>query len=154
MYCLKCTTKIIENARFCLKCGTSIKPLENNDGIRERHAFTTFWLIIGIIFPTFIIAVIMVDAFTYGAFNLANNIPFISSAFLVVGYILLFYWKISGFITCLISTVIIVTSVILEAYDFYDSIVIFANLAIFQLIMTFLVLQIRKNGKSTWSQLK
>jgi len=150
MYCSNCSVEIAEGSKFCPKCGTATAApsVENSKNEKKRHGFTTFWLIAGIIFFSmmFFFSIIM-PIFDPGFSR--DVIATLLSAVLIVGYVLVLHWRHFGFIIIVIATVIDVIVVIYTDGGLLD---VLGPLVLLGLL--YCVLLIRKDGKSTWAQLK
>ena len=112
--------------------------LSNNNTERKRHTLTSFFLTL--IITIFSIVIII------SSFNSKIYIQYIiTMALYVFAFFLILFWKRIGFY---ISLIVAIFSIIIEST--------FSN-SIFHLsliVILFSVLQIRKNGKSTWDQMK
>ena len=145
MYCVKCGYKIEENMQFCPQCGIAVTTVTK----RQRHGFTTFWLIFSIVstllfFPSFHSEWLFTDH-TKGAILLLD----IAFAIDIIAGILLLCWKRIGFIISIMTTLLVVIADIISGYS-----IGYILLNISMLAILYGILQIRKNGKSTWEQLK
>jgi hypothetical protein len=156
MYCKECGAEIEENTQFCPKCGVDVNvtlQTSDNNYKKERPIFTTFWLIflliVRIIFGVlflFSIQILVKDSY------ISNGVIIIYLAGAILGVatnILLLLWKKIGFWIFISNSI---------AFSILDSIVIGASLGrtlsgLLGILIMWSVLQIRKNGKTTWEQL-
>ncbi len=118
---------------------------------RERHGFTSFCLVLLILINVFLILFMIFSPelfYDYGV----DLIVFFSIVAItkIIGLILLLCWKKFGFVFLIIISTI--SFFIILAYDmiYYEQFLF----DIVGIIVLCGVLQIRKNGKSTWKQLE
>ena len=156
MFCSKCGTEITDGNQFCSKCGNSINFTSTDTGNiteRKRHGFTSFWLIFSIIgnviaganyfFSTELIA---------QSFNASSGIIMlfgIVSITGIIGNILLLSWKKIGFWVFIGIAVVSLVLNFIIGINF--------GLILFSLVsipIMWGILHIRKNGKTTWEQIK
>jgi len=145
MHCSNCSIEIAEGSKFCPKCGTvTVAPsTENSKNVKKRHGFTTFWLIAGIIIYS-IIPISSILDFS----NTSDVLTIITAIAHIVGYAFIIYWRHFGFIIVVIATAIDVINILL------GGVLSHALISLIILGLLYCVLQIRKDGKSTWAQLK
>jgi len=156
MLCSKCGVEILNENNSCSKCGNSMDPTNfyTSSGIdRKRHGFTTFWLIFSLISPIvvgivlFFGQIMFSEEYLSGVFML-NVI--ISATLQFVASILLLSWRKLGFWLYTGSYIFsLIMDIAMSSFSFQQMVMglvfIFAMRG---------VLQIRKNGKTTWQQLE
>jgi predicted nucleic acid-binding Zn ribbon protein len=148
MYCSNCGAETNDDAQFCSKCGIALNIMTIKNLERKRHGFTTFWLIFSIVlnillFPSFYSDSLFID-YTEGAILLLD----VTCAIDIVSCILLLCWKKIGFAISIITTSLVAISDIISGHGI-GYILLNASM----LVILYGILQIRKNGKSTWEQL-
>ena len=163
MICGKCGSEIPDDSRFCLKCGTGISGAGISDAgvgsnnansvVRQRHGFTSFWLIFCLVIN---IIATFVFIYTVESFREYTDMPDRIITFTIVlsvagvsGFIMLLCWKRAGFWVYTVASIIsvIISSSMMNA-SFTDSLLGLAGIAIL-----WGVLNIRRNGRTTWEQL-
>jgi len=168
MFCKYCGKQLPDNSNFCSGCGKGLglPVVTNNPQIneeqpqkekvfRERHGFTTFWL--WIILITNILILLFSHSINNNAsndlmklFGLANEftraLDIISTLVRIVSVILLLNWKIIGFWLIIIFDCI-------YAFLVPGTLLWLLLLGISALIL-FAILNLRKNGISTWDYLR
>lgn len=174
MFCGNCGTSITDDAKFCPKCGNPVRAefskeesvkdetvitgspeiiVSTKSTNRVRHGFTSFWLITGIVTCAitgiiYLVAQEMIynsTGMSYGQIQILGGVMIAE----VIGCVLLLYWKKVGFWlivgVCIINLVVSFTSGVNIIQ------IIFALIGI---ISFWAILQIPKNGKTTWQQLE
>ena len=132
----------------------SVPILEENVARRQRHGFTTFWLVGSLIFG-FISAIFCLFVSQFMSELLDASIWYVlaSGIILVLGIIadiLMLRWKKSGFFIFIgINILQPILSTIMMEFDIFT--IIFSLVAI---VIRWGVLNIRKNGKTVWEQLE
>ena len=145
---------------------TSLKDTENeyietntNINKRERAAFTKFCLIFTLVFK--IIFLILINMLYLSASHASFNKEFLIHVSLyilllspgIIGIILLLKWKKIGFwLFCVESIVFPITILFLNNNDRFSFNMLLFNLAM--IIFMSGILRIKKNGLTTWEQLK
>jgi hypothetical protein len=156
MFCSKCGSENLDGSQFCAKCGTAITSgsvAVGNLSERKRHGFTSFWLI-------FLIVGYLIGGSIYlfapqvitQYWNASNGLIMlygIATIAGIIGIVLLLCWKKIGF------WIIIGLSIVSIFLNVAIGMNIGQNLwGVVGVVVLFGVLHIRKNGKTTWSQLE
>jgi hypothetical protein len=157
MRCEKCGAELEENTRFCPKCDVEvIVPLQTseNNYKKERAGFTTFWLIFLLIMRIISIALLL-----FSIILTLFEIHYISSGLIILylissilgmtGHILLLLWKKVGF------WIFLGNSISFSILLFIKDGMRWSNIigSCLSILFMWSVLQIQKNGKTTWEQL-
>jgi len=168
MFCGKCGSEILNDVRFCPKCGNAVETKTEsnvNSIVRKRHGFTSFWLIFGMITSAIsgVIQFIGVGMMP----DFIRELTVLSGIVLIAGticYVLLLRWKKIGFwiiVGLSIISILILPIMIPKLATITGAITgttgsnILSGIA-YRLITVAIiwgVLHIRKNGKNTWEQL-
>jgi RNA polymerase subunit RPABC4/transcription elongation factor Spt4 len=160
--CSVCGTIIKESAEFCGNCGNKIntggvnsRHVVNSVNIanRMRHGFTSFWLIFGIIICSitglfYLLLPNLLDELNIYMSPGLIAITGIATIVQVVGLIFLLKWKKIGFWIIIGVSAI---SLIISLVNGGNALQIIG--AIIGIAIYWGVLQIKKNGKTTWEQL-
>jgi predicted amidophosphoribosyltransferase len=155
-FCSKCGAEITDGIRFCPKCGNAVNSTIRgtvNTTDRERHGFTSFWLILSLIFNLFAAATSLFYPEWLAEYSeISSGLMMLSGFLLIIGSIeciLLLCWKKIGFWILIGNSVI---SMIINLVDGENiGMVLFGLVSI---LIWWAILQIRKNGRSTWEQLE
>lgn len=163
---VKCSECEHENSRmlsFCSNCGAQL-PLTQSDGLemdneafneKQRNGFVSFWLWCCIVINAIIEVMYLFSLFgnrgvMYGFEPMSDRIiNFIMTGLLIAAYISLLKWKKSGFY--LIVGLGILRWIITLSFGHFKVLDLFAPFI--SIAVLYLILQIKKNGKSCWSQL-
>lgn len=163
---IKCSECEHENSRllsFCSNCGARLplaqpEEMEMDDGVevKQRNGFVSFWLWFCIVINAIVDVMYFFSLFggrgvMHGYEPMSDRIiNFLLTSLLIVGYIGLLKWKKSGFY--LIVGLQIISWIISLSFGSLNGLYLFAPFI--SIAVLFLILQIKKNGKSCWSQLK
>ena len=158
--CPSCGMETLKAFSKCRNCGQKL-PTQNeiaeNTSIQQRmrSGFTTFYLWFCIVVNSLFSVAYFVTIFTHkGLWSAYDPMSsriygFVTSAVLVLGYFALLKWKKWGFKILLFMGV-----VLLMMNMFYGGPVSFFTFSpIVSLLVLYVVMQIKKNGKSCWEQL-
>jgi len=184
MSCDKCGAEITSDVQVCPKCGAAVKTIADttvNNSKRIRHGFTTVWLILGIVYFSYIGlgfgfggVMVIIDPPAPGPFvpdPLFSLFQMFACFAQAISLFFIFKWKKNwfwGFIGASSGSILLQ---IVNAIDIMNNIrrmignekLIAAHitsshiviiLSIILIISFWGVLHIRKNGKSAWSQLE
>ena len=167
-YCYKCGKLLKGYSRFCPYCGeaqdgsktSNYHTYNENVGFKKkRHGFVTFWLVTMLCFCVIGLFVLFSDSISpmlnlLKLFGIINDIGITYSILQVIVYIiavvLLLNWKKIGF--WLIIATDIVSSFVLANKG--DAIILLLVSYAIKDVFLFGILNIRKNGISTWDYLK
>jgi predicted nucleic acid-binding Zn ribbon protein len=181
MFCINCGTELPDGSRFCSSCGEKNEKSELSfvePQRRERHGFTSFWLIfslIGYVFSGFFIAFeheilsrywldsIKSGVLYYPLFAVRLRIPMkigmywdqlilfsvVANIIGIAGLVLLLRWKKIGFPLIVISYIIGFVFA-----SIFGMIVGSFFGSIIGIAIIYGILHLRKNGKTAWEQLK
>lgn len=170
VFCVNCGAKLSQDVKFCAQCGTPVnstvpppRPFPDPGyspypphvtGPRVRHGFTSFWLIGGVIFcPLLGLSYVLFADFLFYEAGLPYENSIITGILLLlqtVCYILLLNWKKLGYwLMVAFSGLAIILNIAMGGSIIFQIIVAPISLFIF-----WLILNIRKNGKTTWEQLQ
>jgi len=162
-YCHKCGKELKSGADFCSYCGanqnesntynsfSTVEQENTGDRPRARHGFVTFWLILGVCVGV----IIFFDSFSRSTTIIANLFDYpiaytrISAIVSIGSFVLLLYWKKIGF-WLNVGNGVIGTFVMFSDGSFVALSLFFNALSV---LINFGVLNIRKNGITTWEQL-
>jgi RNA polymerase subunit RPABC4/transcription elongation factor Spt4 len=167
--CPSCGTVLKDDAEFCKNCGEAVKggvsramsPLIENTVStinRVRHGFTSFWLILGIVSCS-LSGLMYIFLYAYNSYT--GNLSFWNSYYILLGsamilelisLVLLLNWKKIGF-WLLIGDVAIISILSITTAMANSNPVVQIIIAVIGTVSFWAVLQIPKNGKSTWEQL-
>lgn len=166
MFCSQCGKEINENARFCSDCGkpvgekiSSIPSQTSDESVaqpvkKERHVIISIWLITGLVLSIigefccvlFLAVPEIVEDWTIVEF-IINLIYFLVLCVVYIGFL---NWSKAYFkILCGASALYIYFSI--KYTD--DSIIPLIIGEIVLIILTYLILQLKKNDKSAWEQM-
>lgn len=163
---IKCSECEHENSRilsYCSNCGahlplTDAEGMEMNyeaDDAKQRNGFISFWLWFCIVINSIIGVMYLFSLFgdrgvMYGSEPMSDRfINFFMTGLLIAGYIGLLKWKKFGFY--LIAGLQILSWIISLSSGDFNGLYLFAP--VISIAVLYLILQIKKNGKSCWSQL-
>jgi hypothetical protein len=173
MFCKKCNSELLENVQFCSKCGNAVEAETEiivNSTERKRHGFTSFWLILSLIIYVISFGNSLVSYGTVQMVGISSGMAmfgWLTSITAIIGIILVLRWKKIGFWLFVVSNIFSlllfitamgnVSSTITEDISAEMIVKFFNSLSIItvliNLVITWGVLHIRKNGKNTWEQL-
>ena len=166
--CKTCGTILKENAEFCIECGKPVKveigkieqqPSGNTVDIslRERHGFTTFWIIGNLSVSSIFLIMTFFDEYSLLFTIITAIIGFIAG---IIGNILLLLWKKIGFWVVVGSSILLSSGRIFFSLFFVDMHIGWLLSLLSSLIIPaagsiifWRILKLRKNGRSTWEQL-
>jgi predicted nucleic acid-binding Zn ribbon protein len=155
MVCVRCGTQVASGSKFCPKCGDVIQS------IRQRHGFTSVWLIFSLIGFAFsgiqylLLLHIPGDFFQMirEAINISDEFIILLGIISLAGIaadVLLLKWKKIGFwILCGVSVVSFVVNMIALKEN-----ILLNFLGLLGIAVMWGVLHISKDGKNTWEQLE
>jgi len=171
MFCSKCGKQIPDDSQFCAGCGYKIgSQVVGNEQTqiiaqpqiltKQRHGFVTFWLIlclsINILF--LIMSLLGIFSIEFIEFVFEDYLPgelfydLIIEIFAIIGFYLLLKWRKEGFAIIVLPNIIYYF--IFGRYFYIQDLIISILIVIVINLVLFFILQIRKNGKSAWSQLE
>lgn len=158
MFCPNCGTQMKDGLKFCTSCGAAAGNTQQEETrliqfapvqtvVPQRHGFTTFWLILGIVSDAIGIVVGLFfpesELSTLGIFDAVFGIVD------VVSIVLIFQWKQMG------VWILLVVEILWDIFGFgVNNDVGILLLGLVLQAITIGVLHIRSsNGKTTWEQL-
>lgn len=161
--CTECGKETPIAVSRCVHCGAKMPQVSNTETIsdnqiKERAGFTTFWLWLCMVVSAVMGIASFVGLFT-GLGPLTAHDPMFIRIFgfvlvwiIFYGYWSLLRWKKRGFTTLSVMAginfvIILIGSMVTGTLSFS----VFTP--IFSILILYVVLQIRKNGKSCWEQL-
>ncbi|MGN0213332.1 MAG: hypothetical protein ACI4AH_00810 [Muribaculaceae bacterium] len=156
-FCGKETLVAFSKCRHCGQKLPTREEIAEKTVIRQkkRAGFTTFWLWLGVVVNSLLTIAYFATIFTqkglWSAYDpMSSRIyGFVTSGVLVLGYLALIKWKRFGFFILIFMGVL---SLMMNMFD--GGQVSFATFSpITSLLVLYVVLQIKKNGKSCWEQL-
>ena len=156
MLCLKCGAYVSDKDKFCLQCANPVPSanfttLDRAD--RERHGFTSFWLISSLLLALIgaFIYVLNLTIFAEVATQNSTNVFHIINAIIqVAGCIWLLCWQKAGF--WVYSGSCLLTPIINIAIGIIDIVVVSALVGLVLIAIMWGVLHLRKDGKTAWQQ--
>ena len=163
MKCSNCGKEIANDSLFCEFCGTRIMGTE-----KQRHGFVSFWLyllcavnVIMLVRYLWISDIVsMLFSFSWISHMLYFGVQMsvvVEYILTVIGACLLIYWKKAGFWLCCAADVLgIVPNIFYYHWNAYSSLVSFLVdeiVPVLSALILWVILQIKKDGISCWSQL-
>jgi len=164
MFCSKCGKQLPDDSQFCSGCGYKIgsQVIVNEPSniiaqpqilTKQRHGFVTFWIILWLAINIISIIIFIVEyrnSLFGGTFEII--ILFMIDITVIAGYFFLLKWKKNGFWMVVMPRFLFIP-LLRNFFDIQEGFIFIIILIIWSII-SYCILRIQKNGKSTWDQLE